>query len=86
VWLQCNNGVFSQSVDSDGEDVWQLEGLAVAPDETRLLVCDGHNSRVVVASADNGRSRRELRGPEGTLHHPIAAIVVPLTGQVLVLN
>ena len=58
----------------------------MTPDETRLLVCDGGNRRVVVADARDGRSLRELRGPAGTLSCPTQAVVVPLTGQVLVVD
>ncbi len=78
------------SVGSEGEDLGQfsdeLEGLALTPDETRLLVCDAGNDRVVVVDARDGRSLHELRGPAGTFDYPISADVVAQTGQVLVLD
>ena len=58
----------------------------MTPDETRLLVCDAGNRRVVVADARDGRSLRELRGPFGPFLLPTQAVVVPLTGQVLVVD
>ncbi len=61
-----------------------LRGLSLTPDETRLLVCDESNRRVVVADALDGQSLRSLQGPAGTLVQPVHAIVVPQTGQVLV--
>jgi DNA-binding beta-propeller fold protein YncE len=63
-----------------------LRGLSLTPDETRLLLCDQQNRRVVVAVARDGRSLRSLRGPAGTLTSPWQAIVVPQTGQVLVVD
>ncbi len=63
-----------------------LAGLSLSPDETRLLVCDAGNKRVVVVDSRDGRSLHELRGPAGTLVFPVQAIVVPQTGQVLVVD
>jgi DNA-binding beta-propeller fold protein YncE len=60
--------------------------LTLTPDETRLLVCDAGNHRVVVADAQDGRSLRELRGPADTLVYPRQSIVVAQTGQVLVVD
>ncbi len=77
------------AVGSDGEDLGQfrgLQGLSLTPDETRLLVCDAGNKRVVVVDSRDCRSLHELRGPAGTLDWPVQAIVVPQTGQVLVLD
>jgi hypothetical protein len=51
-----------------------------------LLVCDEGNCRVVVADARDGRSLRSLQGPDGLLVGPRLAVVVPQTGQVLVLD
>ena len=86
---QFIKGEFVLAVGSHGAGLGQfsnLSGLALTPDETRLLVCDSGNHRVVVADARDGRSLRELRGPAGTLQGPCAAVVVPQTGQVLVLD
>ena len=89
--VQAVNGEFVLAVGSKGAGLGQfgsseygLSGLSLTPDETRLLVCDTANHRVVVADARDGRSLRELRGPAGTLQSPRNAIVVAQTGQVLV--
>ncbi len=63
-----------------------LRGLSLTSDEMHLLVCDAGNHCVVVADARDGRSLRELRGPVGTLAGPMQAIVVPQSGQVLVVD
>ncbi len=63
-----------------------LQGLSVTPDEMHLLVCDESNHRVVVADARDGRFLRSLQGPAGTLVGPMQAVVVPQTGQVLVVD
>jgi DNA-binding beta-propeller fold protein YncE len=70
--------------DEDLEQFDQPLGLALTPDETRLLVSDFGNRRVVVADAGNGRSLHELRGPAGILGRPSGVVIVPQTGQVLV--
>jgi tripartite motif-containing protein 71 len=59
-------------------------GLALSPDETRLLIADSGNRRVVVADAHDGRSVRSLQGPAGTLQQPMGVAMVPRTRQVLV--
>jgi hypothetical protein len=69
-----------------GFEFGQLTGLSLTPDGTRLLVCDSYNSRVVVANALDGQYIRTLKGPPGVLQCPTQAIVVPLTGQVLVVD
>ena len=61
-------------------------GLALSPDETRLLVADYLNARVVVVDATDGRWVRTLQGPAGTLVHPRGVAMVPRTGQVLVVD
>ncbi len=61
-------------------------GLALSPDETRLLVADSFNARVVVADVRDGRSLRTLEGPAGTLVKPKGVAMVARTGQVLVLD
>ncbi len=61
-------------------------GLALSPDETRLLVADSENQRVVVADATDGRWVRTLEGPAGTLVHPAGIAMVARTGQVLVVD
>ncbi len=90
VLFQCIKGEFLLAVGSRGAGLGQfsgsLSGLSLTPDETRLLVCDSGNGRVVVADARDGRSLRELRGPADTLSSPQQAIVVAQTGQVLVLD
>ena len=58
----------------------------MTPDEMHLLVCDESNHRVEVADARDGRSLRSLQGPAGTLDAPLQAVVVPQTGQVLVVD
>jgi hypothetical protein len=78
-------------VGSHGAGLGQFKGLrclSLTPDETHLLVCDAHNHRVVVVDARDGRSLRSLQGldPEGTLAAPWQAVVVPQTGQVLVVD
>ncbi len=87
--VQCIKGEFVLSAGSEGAGLGQFEdlsGLSLTPDETRLLVCDWGNRRVVVVDARDGRSLRSLQGPAGTLVGPIQAIVVPQTGQVLVVD
>ncbi len=64
----------------------ELRGLSLTADEMHLLVCDEGNHRVVVADACDGRSLRSLQGPAGTLLRPLQAVVVPQTGQVLVVD
>jgi tripartite motif-containing protein 71 len=87
--VQAITGEFVLSSGSNGIGVGQfkqLRGLSLTPDETHLLVCDSENNRVVVADARDGRSLRSLQGPAGTLDYPVQAIVVPQTGQVLVVD
>ncbi len=82
-------GEFVLTVGSHGAGLGQfdrLRGLGLSADETHLLVCDAGNHRVVVVDARDGRSLRSLQGPAGTLVDPKQAIVVPQTGQVLVLD
>jgi hypothetical protein len=92
VWMmffQCIAGEFVLSAGSRGTGLGQfnrLSGLSLTPDETRLLVCDSGNRRVVVVDARDGRSLRSLQGPPGTLSQPVQAVVVPQTGQVLILD
>ena len=89
VGVQCIEGEFVLSSGLKGAGLGQfngLRGLSMTPDETRLLVCDAGNRRVVVADARDGRSLRSLQGPAGTLVGPMQAIVVPQTGQVLVVD
>ena len=74
---------------SHGAGVGQFNaprGLALSPDETRLLVADFNNARVVVVDATDGRWVRTLQGPAGTLVRPTAVAMVPRTGQVLVVD
>ena len=87
VRVQAIMGEYVLSSGSEGAGLGQfkgLRGLSMTPDETRLLVCDRDNRRVVVVDARDGRSLRSLQGPAGTLDFPIQAVVVPQTGQVLV--
>jgi DNA-binding beta-propeller fold protein YncE len=89
VLLQAIKGELVLAVGSRGEDLGQYQyprGLTLTPDESRLLVCDSGNARVVVADAGDGRSLAELRGPAGTLNYPVAVAIVTQTGQVLVLD
>ena len=82
-------GEFVRAVGSEGAGVGQfsgLRGLALSPDETRLLVADIYNARVVVVDATDGRWVRTLQGPAGTLVEPAAVAMVPRTGQVLVVD
>jgi DNA-binding beta-propeller fold protein YncE len=87
---QVIKGELVVAIGSSGADIGQFQdprGLTLTPDETRLLVCDTNNHRVVVADARDGRSLWELRGPAaqpGSFFDPIQAVVVPQTGQVLV--
>ncbi len=78
------------SVGSKGDDLGQfsrsLHGLAMTPDENRMLVCDSGNHRVVVVDARDGRSLHELQGPAGSLECPVSAVVVAQTGQVLIVD
>jgi hypothetical protein len=84
-------GEFVRAVGSMGSGLGQFDvpvGLAMSPDETRLLVADFYNARVpvVVADACDGRSLRTLQGPAGTLEKPIGVAMVARTGQVLVVD
>ena len=85
--VQAITGEFVLSSDSKKVGLGQykqLRGLSLIPDETRLLVCD--RGRVVVADVRDGRSLRSPQGPVVTLDDPVQAIVVPQTGQVLVVD
>ncbi len=87
--MQEITGEFVLSCGSKGGDLGQfieLRGLSLTPDETHLLICDRGSHRVLVADVREGRSLRSLQGPAGTLDSPQQAIVVPPTGQVLVLD
>jgi tripartite motif-containing protein 71 len=87
--LQAITGEFVLSCGSKGAGLGQfnaLRGLSLTPDETHLLVCERGNHRVVVADVRDGRSLRSLQGPAGTLDAPRQAVVVPQTGQVLVVD
>ena len=78
-----------RAVGSEGTGVGQFihpRGLALSPDETRLLVADYGNARVVVADATDGRWVRTLQGPAGTLMDPSGVAMVARTGQVLVVD
>jgi hypothetical protein len=82
-------GEFVRSVGSHGAGVGQFNfpgKLALSPDETRLLVADTDNHRVVVADATDGRWVRTLQGPAGTLVYPAGVAMVARTGQVLVVD
>ena len=82
-------GEFIRAVGSRGAGVGQFDGpcwLALSPDETRLLVADRGNARVVVVDATDGRWVRTLQGPAGTLVNPRGVAMVPRTGQVLVVD
>ncbi len=82
-------GKFESTTGSLGAGLGQFNsphGLALSPDETRLLVADYGNRRVVVADAHDGRSVRSLQGPVGTLQRPLSIAMVPRTGQVLVVD
>jgi DNA-binding beta-propeller fold protein YncE len=88
VYVQLR-GEFVRAVGSGGTDFGQFHapaGLALSPDETRLLVADFYNARVVVADARDGRSLRLLQGPAGTLVKPTDVAMVARTGQVLVVD
>jgi hypothetical protein len=88
VYVQLR-GEFVRSVGSQGASVGQFNGptgLAMSPDETRLLVVDMLNRRVVVADATDGRWVRTLQGPAGTLMSPACVAMVARTGQVLVVD
>jgi tripartite motif-containing protein 71 len=87
--LQAITGAFVLSCGSKGSGLGQFSGLrrlSLTPDETLLLTCDSFNHRVVVADVRDGRSLRSLQGPAGTLDNPTQAVVVPQTGQVLVVD
>ncbi len=82
-------GEFVRYVGSEGAGVGQFNfpgGLALSPDETRLLVADYGNARLVVADATDGRWVRTLQGPAGTLVRPTGVAMVARTGQVLVVD
>ncbi len=88
VYVQLR-GEFVRVVGSMGAGIGQFNGpygMALSPDETRLLVVDHYNARVVVADARDGRSLRLLQGPAGTLVQPYGVAMVARTGQVLVLD
>jgi DNA-binding beta-propeller fold protein YncE len=88
-FVQAITGEFVLSAGSVGAGLGQfdgLRGLSLTADEMHLLVCDMGNHRVVVADVLDGRSLRSLQGPAGTLLRPLQAIVVPQTGQVLVVD
>jgi tripartite motif-containing protein 71 len=87
--VQAIAGEFVLSFGSFGAGLGQFNELrssSLTPDETHLLICDAGNHRVVVADARDGRCLRSLQGPAGTLVAPRQAVVVPQTGQVLVVD
>ncbi len=82
-------GAFVSATGLQGAGLGQFDGprgMVLSPDETRLLVADRGNHRVVVVDAHDGRSVRTLQGPAGTLQGPIGVSMVPRTGQVLVVD
>ncbi len=82
-------GEFVRSVGKKGAGVGRFNlpvRLALSADETRLLVTDAGNHRVVVADATDGRWVRTLQGPAGTLVRPAGVVMVARTGQVLVVD
>ncbi len=87
-------GEFVLSVDSwirtrlFGHNFNGLHGLSLTPDETCLLKCYENNRREVVVDARDGRSFRTLEGPvdASILYASQQAVMVPQTGQVLVLR
>jgi DNA-binding beta-propeller fold protein YncE len=86
--VQEITGEFVLSCGSKGAGLGQfnqLHGLSVTPDETHLLICDAGNHRVVVADVRDGRCLRSLQF-RGTFDFPMQAVVVPQTGQVLVVD
>jgi hypothetical protein len=88
VYVQLR-GEFVRSVGLKGAGVGQFNDpsrLALSSDETRLLVADTHNRRVVVADATDGRWVRTLQGPAGTLIQPAGVAMVARTGHVLVVD
>jgi DNA-binding beta-propeller fold protein YncE len=81
------HGEWQRTVGSEGDQPDQFSnprGLALTPDESFLLVVDGHNRRVVVLRAMEGTWVRQLTGPPGTLPDPFSVAIVPSTGEVLV--
>ncbi len=101
-WLWCMlsracvqeiTGEFVLSFSSEKAVYRGLGGLSLTSDEKHLLVCDKGNHRVVVSDARNGRALRSLQGDAsrgglwyGGLGEPAQAILVPKTGQVLVVD
>ncbi len=89
VVVQAITGEFVLFCGSKGAGLGQfntLRGISLTPDEMHLLICDMDNLRVLVADVGYGRCLRSLQGPAGTLISPAQAIVVPQTGQVLVVD
>jgi hypothetical protein len=87
--VQAITGEFVLSCGSKVAGLGQFNflcGLSLTPDEMHLLICDMNNNRVVVVDARDGRPLRSLQGPTGTLDGPIQAVVVPQTGQVLIVE
>jgi DNA-binding beta-propeller fold protein YncE len=76
-------GAFTATLCTDCSSV---AGLSLTADETRMLVCDEENERVVVANVQDGRVLHTLQGQSGTLPGPAHALVVPASGQVLVVD
>ncbi len=82
-------GAFVSATGSRGAGLGQFDGprgLALSPDETRLLVADAGNHRVVVVDVHDGRFVHTLQGPAGVLLYPCGVAMVPRTGQVLVVD
>jgi DNA-binding beta-propeller fold protein YncE len=89
LWQLRGEFVRAVPVGSHGAGVGQFNEprrLALSPDETRLLVADKINHRVVVADATDGRWMRTLQGPADTLVDPRGVAMVARTGQVLVVD
>ncbi len=56
----------------------------MTPDQSRVVVADSDNHRLVVLDATDGRPVSDFIPPGDVMHCPCGVVIVPHTGQVLV--
>jgi hypothetical protein len=76
-------------IDSRASELGQSRyprGVALTPCQTRVIVTDPSNQRLLVLDAAGGRPVCHVTPPAGVLPCPVGVVVVPDTGQVLVVD
>jgi hypothetical protein len=81
-----------QSIDSGGGGVDQnIQNmlpwvLALTPDQSQVVFADSGNHRLVALDAIDGRRLSDFTPPADVMPRPCGVVIVPHTGQVLVLD